>query len=331
MCYLCFPNNHFLKYDFKPFLVCQCQKQGDCRGGLTCDGCNCVKLNDPVQCTHCAPGSSCDPLTGACVRGKPNCNHYTSIGGLNPTCKYCTYIIHNFNPHSDVLTTDVPYFDVTINNHITDKSAPTKASATTTAPNRSTSSITPTSSANKSINKTTTTVKPTKAHSHHLTSSTTMSGAHDQNTDSTNKRMTTANPNNTATKGYKLENSTDDDTRLTTIQTLNVATSTTEVSIKNTEPLFMPIIIDTPPTSEIFTPILSLPEILKPNYSISDPLSHINHPAILKETENMTVVCYSTRDCPSNAICVYGYCKTICGPLKTSQCFSGTSVCKYLV
>lgn len=84
--YLNLPTNYFL--------VCQCQRNEDCRGNLVCDDCNCVlslrKLPPPsftsfashsspfaakepvfiTGCEHCPPGVQCNPLTGACIKGR---------------------------------------------------------------------------------------------------------------------------------------------------------------------------------------------------------------------------------------------------------------------
>lgn len=74
------------------FLVCQCQKQSDCRSNAVCDGCDCIERmsftfeiryrdtnffffieRDPLfpsGCEHCPPGVKCDPISGACINGE---------------------------------------------------------------------------------------------------------------------------------------------------------------------------------------------------------------------------------------------------------------------
>lgn len=76
-------------------LVCECQRDSDCHGVSKCDGCNCLArkyslkfviymykdipvLNSKIiierdpgyGCEHCPPGVQCDPITGACIKGK---------------------------------------------------------------------------------------------------------------------------------------------------------------------------------------------------------------------------------------------------------------------
>lgn len=73
--------------------MCECQTDRDCHGVSKCDGCNClarkffsnylftckndlqsikIKIErDPgYGCEHCPPGVQCDPITGACIKGK---------------------------------------------------------------------------------------------------------------------------------------------------------------------------------------------------------------------------------------------------------------------
>lgn len=230
--------------------------------------------------------------------------------------------MHTFNPHLDVLTTDVPFSDVTINNHKTDSSAPTQSSTTTSKPNNPTGPIKTSTTLSTSTNKkqpTKSTKPPTQSH----TTSSTGSEMTDLNSDSTNKRTTTAAPNSTATKGYKLENSTDDDIHLTSIHPINVPVSTTEVSIIDVDTIFDPIIDRLQPVDVTFRPLVPITDTLIPNPSMVDTLLIENGTISWQPFENVTVLCHMNRDCAPDEICIHGQCKGWCGPMRQDNCFSG--------
>lgn len=229
----------------------------------------------------------------------------------------------------------MPFFDVTINNQFTDPSAPTKSSTTTHKPFKTTGSTVTKTTSRTWANKTASTKPPTKAPANSHATRTTNSGMNDLHTDSTNKRTTTAAPNNTATKGYKLENNTDDEVRLTSIRPINVPTSTTEVSVKDVDLMFDPIIEGVEPSAVTFGPLISVTDNLIPNHSMVDPLSIENGTIPWPAFENISVICQFSGDCPSDEICIYGQCKGLCGPHKQNNCFSGTPrrdiFCKYIL
>lgn len=157
----------------------------------------------------------------------------------------------------------------------------------------------------------------------------------DLNTDSTNKQTTTAAPNNTATKGYKLENSTDDEVHLSSIFPINVPTSTTEVSVKDVDIMFDPIVGGLEPNDVTFRPLISVTDNLIPNHSMVDALLMENGTIPWPMFENITVICQMNRDCSPEEFCIYGQCKGLCGPQKHDNCFSGTLprdiFCKYIL
>lgn len=146
----------------------------------------------------------------------------------------------------------------------------------------------------------------------------------DLSTDSTNKRTTTA-PNNTATKGYKLENNTDDDVKLTSAHPISVLISTTEVNVKEIDSSFGVLVNGLPKDDVTFRPLLTpLNDHLIPNGSMVDPLLiDMATVTVSSPYENKSIVCQMSRDCPQNEVCIYGQCKELCGPFNHNNCFSG--------
>lgn len=218
----------------------------------------------------------------------------------------------------------MPFLDVTINYNFTDPSAQkTSSTSTTTKPNKP-SRPPQTSTTRRSSNNTTTatTAKPNSTKSSSGDTRSTPSGTNDLSTAPTNKRTTTA-PNNTATKGYKLENNTDDDMHISSIHPLTVPISTTEVSIRDVTMIFDPIIGDRPHDDATFRPLISVTDNMIPHHSLVDPL--IENETIPWPTfQNVSMTCQINPDCSKNEICVYGQCKGLCGPQNFHNCFSGT-------
>lgn len=222
----------------------------------------------------------------------------------------------------------MPFYDVTINNHITDPSAQKPSpSSYTPKPNKTTGTITNSTTVRTPIKTTTasTTAKPATFTMGNRATTANGNGINDLNTDSTNKRTTTATPNNNATKGYKLDNSTDDDVHATSIHPINVPTPTTEISIKNGDMVFDTINGGVQPVDVTFRPLFPITDNLIPNYSMVDPLLAENG-TIPWPIQNVTVLCQINRDCPTHEYCIHGQCKSLCGPHNRDNCFSGISL-----
>lgn len=223
----------------------------------------------------------------------------------------------------------MPIFEVTFNNHFTDQSAPTPTHSSPTTPKPNTNAVTIKNSTHPSSSATKSTPATTKAPAKSQNKKTTIAAVNDLSTDSTNKRTTTAAPNSTATKGYKLENSTDDEAHHTSIHPINVPRATTEVSIKDLDPIFEPIIDGQRPMDFFFGPISQETNIDVMNHSKIETQLMQHESIPWSVFENVTVNCHMNRDCPNDEICIHSQCKGWCGPQKSYNCFPGTALSNF--
>lgn len=139
--------------------------------------------------------------------------------------------------------------------------------------------------------------------------------------------------NNSATKGYKLENSTDDDD-LTTLHPIPYSLLTTESTFETNEDLFDPINDTAPMVDQLIRPliIMSVEDHLLSTDSILDPLLYNNDVNNLSAPslshygtfiENVTIYCASKSDCTKQEACVQGRCLRVCDAFIVTECFKG--------
>lgn len=151
-----------------------------------------------------------------------------------------------------------------------------------------------------------------------------------------NKKETTTVNISTPTKGYKLDNNTDDD-NLTTIHPILYSLITTEMTILPEDHLFSPI-NDTSPNidQELIRPLImmSVEDHLLPIDSILDPLlynndvNNLSAPALTHydtAIENITIYCASNSDCTRHEVCVQRRCLRLCDAFIKNDCFKGIS------
>lgn len=148
--------------------------------------------------------------------------------------------------------------------------------------------------------------------------------------DSTNKKTTTSAPNSTATKGYKLENNTDDERNIISIHPIKVPTSTTKRPVKEVDGIFEPIVPDESPYYINIGPLISTMETLIPNDSPINSYGVGKYTEPWSVSQNITLVCQISHDCPGATLCINGQCMKPCEGLSSiGNCFSGINESDY--